>query len=200
MEAQFIIPSHNEEMIEKYTTEYFQKLKRYIALELGAVGNTYPINKELSIDLISNLGTLSEQQEYQNNPLITISKEFTFAASHALPFHKGKCRFLHGHEWRLKVYIIGPVNDEGMVMDFSDLKSIVKNSVLSILDHSFVNALLYNPTAENMLVYIWNVLQYEGGLKNIKKLILWETPTSEAILTSKQMSKVCDKMWDWSVQ
>jgi len=77
-------------------------------------------------------------------PVIRVTKEFTFEMAHVLPNYDGPCRNVHGHSYRLFVTITGtPVTDTdnpkfGMVMDFSDLKRIVRNRILSIFDHSVV--------------------------------------------------------------
>ena len=63
---------------------------------------------------------------------IRITKKFTFEAGHALYGYDGKCKNVHGHSYKLYVTVIGvPIADKdnvkyGMVIDFSDLKSIVK--------------------------------------------------------------------------
>ncbi len=198
--SQFIIPDHPPVPIAPFSKEDFQKRKRNLLIEHGAIDAQYSLNKNVSKDLLSNLGNVVDSENFAKLPHTTISKEFTFAAAHALPYHQGKCKFIHGHEWRLKVSITGPVNPEGMVMDFAVLKDIVNKTIINQMDHSYINSLIFNPTAENMCVYIWNCLQYEGGLKGISKITLWETPTSHAILTAAEMSKHVDGMWDWSVE
>lgn len=73
-----------------------------------------------------------------------VIKEFTFDAAHQLPGHCGKCSRLHGHTYRLRVAVGGrpkdnPAHsDHGMVIDFADLKGIVKKHVLDHLDHKFI--------------------------------------------------------------
>ena len=197
--SQFVVPDHPCLPIVPFSKQNFQERKRNILIEQGALDRQHPLIRSLSKDLISNLGDSEKAAKYASSPLMVISKEFSFAAAHALPYHKGKCQYLHGHEWRLKVSITGPINAEGMVMDFSDLKEIVNTCVIDQMDHAYINALLFNPTAENLCVFIWNKLQYEGNLKGISKIVLWETPTSHAILTAAEMSKWVDGMWDWSV-
>ena len=71
-----------------------------------------------------------------------ITREFTFEASHHLPNHKGKCRRPHGHSYRLQISLRGPIkeapgqSDEGMVMDFDDLKCIVNSTIIEELSDS----------------------------------------------------------------
>jgi 6-pyruvoyltetrahydropterin/6-carboxytetrahydropterin synthase len=116
-----------------------------------------------------------------------IVKTFTFEAAHVLPFHQGKCKNHHGHGYRLEVEIEGPIihNKDtplnGMVMDFGDLKEMVEEVVVERLDHTHLNELLENPTAENIAVWIfWNIASYFDDVPNpkLKRIRLWETPTS----------------------
>ena len=51
-----------------------------------------------------------------------VSKEFTFDAAHNLVAYKGKCEALHGHTYRLRVTLEGPVREDGMVCDFVEIK------------------------------------------------------------------------------
>ena len=104
-----------------------------------------------------------------------ITKEFTFAAAHKLINHKGKCKNLHGHTYKLQVTIRGKPNSDGMIIDFSDIKNIVKTSVIEKLDHSYLNEIIQQPTAENIILWIWDKLKDKLNLFELK---LWETPTS----------------------
>ena len=84
---------------------------------------------------------------------------FDFEAAHRLPRHPGKCRDLHGHSYRLVVTVDRPVaQDSGIAIDFSELKDVVRHEVVDRLDHTYVNDLIDNPTAEVMAVWIWNAL------------------------------------------
>ncbi|MEA3514244.1 MAG: 6-carboxytetrahydropterin synthase QueD [Nanoarchaeota archaeon] len=107
-----------------------------------------------------------------------ISKEFVFDAAHKLLWHKGNCQNLHGHTYKLVVTVEGQLNENGIVMDFGDLKKIVANEVISKLDHKYLNDIFENPTAENIVIWIWNQLKQELNLCEIK---LWETPTSYVV-------------------
>lgn len=75
---------------------------------------------------------------------VVITKEFSFDAAHQLPNHSGKCSSLHGHTYKLLVTVSGliipaiGVSDEGMIIDFSDLKKIVNDAVVSKLDHALL--------------------------------------------------------------
>ena len=110
---------------------------------------------------------------------IRITKEFTFETGHALYGYDGKCRNVHGHSYKLSVTVIGiPITDTsnvklGMVIDFGDLKKIVKEEVVNPFDHATVfnkntphielaeelmnrghKVILadYQPTSENMVI------------------------------------------------
>lgn len=75
---------------------------------------------------------------------IRITKKFNFEAGHALHGYDGKCKNVHGHSYKLFVTVIGtPINDlnnvkNGMVIDFGDLKTIVKTEIEDVFDHATV--------------------------------------------------------------
>ena len=71
-----------------------------------------------------------------------VLKEFEFDAAHYLPEYNGKCERLHGHTYKLVVKVEGTPDKEGMVIDFIRLKNIVKEEVLSKLDHACLNDIL----------------------------------------------------------
>ena len=91
-----------------------------------------------------------------------IFKEFTFEAAHRLPLvpKNHKCSKLHGHSFRVRVNIEGPLNEMGWVMDFSELKEICSPHI-NELDHSFLNDVvgLDNPTSENIAIWLWEKLK-----------------------------------------
>ena len=66
-----------------------------------------------------------------------IAKEFNWEMGHRLPEHFGKCKNIHGHSYKMMVELDGDVNDNGMVMDYYDLKKIV-NPIVENLDHAFM--------------------------------------------------------------
>src|SRR5512136_252990 len=76
--------------------------------------------------------------------VIRVTKEFSFEMAHVLWNYDGPCRNVHGHSYRLFVTITGiPVNDQknpknGMIIDFTDLKAIVRKEVISLFDHAVV--------------------------------------------------------------
>ena len=103
-----------------------------------------------------------------------LRRRFDFEAAHHLPKHPGKCRRPHGHSYRLVVTVERPLDpDTGMVMDFSDLKKIVSEQVVSRLDHRDINQLIDNPTAELMAVWIWGALR--PHLEGLDEVELHET-------------------------
>ncbi len=75
---------------------------------------------------------------------IRITKQFSFETGHALYGYDGKCKNVHGHSYKLFVTVIGqPISDKsnvkfGMVIDFGDLKKIVKEEIVDIFDHATV--------------------------------------------------------------
>ncbi len=139
---------------------------------------------------------------------IRITKQFSFETGHALYGYDGKCKNVHGHSYKLSVTVIGtPITDSsnvkfGMVIDFTDLKKIVKSEIVDKFDHATVfnkntphielakelesrdhNVILveYQPTSENM------VLDFADKIKNqlpshiqLFSLKLSETDTSFA--------------------
>ncbi|MGM0635304.1 MAG: 6-carboxytetrahydropterin synthase QueD [Bacteroidota bacterium] len=75
---------------------------------------------------------------------IRITKQFTFETAHALHGYDGKCRNIHGHSYKLDVTVLGePIAEpksakRGMVIDFGDLKKIVKTEIVDIWDHAII--------------------------------------------------------------
>lgn len=75
---------------------------------------------------------------------IRITKLFSFEAGHALYGYDGKCKNVHGHSYKLAVTVSGkPISDKknvkfGMIIDFGDLKKIVKEEIVDVFDHATV--------------------------------------------------------------
>lgn len=89
-----------------------------------------------------------------------IFKEFTFEAAHRLPNlpPEHKCSRLHGHSFRVRVCVSGPVDDRtGWVLDFGDIKALCK-PVIDELDHRYLNEIpgLENPTSERIAMWLWD--------------------------------------------
>ena len=139
--------------------------------------------------------------------IIKITKQFSFEMAHALRNYDGLCRNIHGHSYKMDITLAGqPLQDEnspknGMVMDFGELKKLVNEEIISLLDHALVlNAktdaqlidtlkqhyekivvVEFQPTTENLLEFI--AAKLKSRLPNDVKLScvrLRETDTSYA--------------------
>lgn len=139
---------------------------------------------------------------------IRITKQFSFETGHALYGYDGKCKNVHGHSYKLSVTVIGtPITDTnnvkyGMVIDFSDLKKIVKSEIVDKFDHATVfnkntphielakelesrdhNVILveYQPTSENMVLdFADKIMSQLPPQIKLFSLKLQETDTSFA--------------------
>ncbi len=112
-----------------------------------------------------------------------IFKEFTFEAAHRLPdVPEGhKCALLHGHSFRVAIYVSGDVDPHtGWIMDFADIKTAF-SPIYAQLDHYYLNDIegLENPTSENIARWIWRHLK--PALPALSKLIVHETCTSGCV-------------------
>ena len=134
---------------------------------------------------------------------IRITKEFSFEMAHALMGHDGKCANIHGHSYVLSVTLIGIAIQEdghpknGMIMDFADLKKLLKELIVDKYDHALVLhekddiyhggthqkliRLPYQPTCENMVVKFGELIA-ENLTENVKlhHVRLRETASSYA--------------------
>lgn len=115
-----------------------------------------------------------------------LHKEFTFDSAHYLPNYHGKCEALHGHTYRLRVTLEGEPDQEGMVRDFAEVKTIVQEKVLSKLDHTNLNDVLKNPSAENIALWIWRQLAKDLPLYEIQ---VCETATSSVTVRREDVSE-----------
>jgi 6-pyruvoyltetrahydropterin/6-carboxytetrahydropterin synthase len=116
-------------------------------------------------------------------PQTSVTCTFTFEAAHRLAWHPGKCRNLHGHSYRLDVTVGGPLDGNGVVIDFDVLTDIVQHSVIAEWDHKDLNTLIENPTAELLAHRAWELLT-DAGLA-LEGLRLWETNDSSVVLTAE---------------
>jgi 6-pyruvoyltetrahydropterin/6-carboxytetrahydropterin synthase len=87
--------------------------------------------------------------------IVAVRKTFQFHAAHQIPHHPGECRNLHGHTYTVVLEARGPIqtngDEEGMVIDFGDLKRIYSERIHSICDHAYLNDVFPFPTtAENL--------------------------------------------------
>lgn len=103
-----------------------------------------------------------------------ITQRLEFDAGHRIPNHKSQCRHLHGHRYVIEITLSGDiiategVSEQGMVMDFSDVKSLVKKHLVDNWDHAFIA--WKNDT---------EVLKFLNSLSNHKTVILDSPPTAE---------------------
>lgn len=108
-----------------------------------------------------------------------------FNSAHRLMNYKGKCENLHGHNWKVEVAVSSEKLDNGMLMDFKDLKRMT-GDIISDLDHRYLNDMDFfkdeNPTSENIAYYIASKLKPAISGKGITALevSVWETDTSIA--------------------
>lgn len=152
------------------TIFFLQKQKKHPDSELFRKKNQKCTTRFYLLNLCPNSSTMSN---------IRITKQFTFETGHALYGYDGKCKNVHGHSYKLSVTVIGkPITDTsnvkfGMVIDFGDLKKIVKEEIVDVFDHATVfnqntphielanelktrghHVILvnYQPTSENMVI------------------------------------------------
>jgi len=136
---------------------------------------------------------------------IRITKAYKFDMAHALPGHDGLCKNIHGHSYELLVTLIGePITEPGspklgMVIDFKDLKHIIKDLIVDELDHALIlrddspETLLsemkknfdrivlvdFQPTSENMIIdFAERIKKALPANVKLHHLKLWETVTS----------------------
>ncbi|MDV8008957.1 6-carboxytetrahydropterin synthase QueD [Rhodococcus sp. IEGM 1318] len=110
--------------------------------------------------------------------LTSVTRRFSFEASHQLPWHAGKCAKLHGHSYQLDVTVSGPLSSDGIVIDFGDLKAVVTKHVLDKYDHAHLNDFLSNPTVELVAADIISRL-LDAGL-TVSKVTVRETASCSA--------------------
>ena len=140
-------------------------------------------------------------------PKVRITKRFHFEMAHTLHEYDGLCRNIHGHSYYLDVTLIGEPRNEpkhpkdGMVLDFGEIKEIVKTQIVNRLDHALMVSRLipekhldllkqtnerviivaFQPTSENIAIYISEILQQHlpAGV-SLFSIRLYETATSFA--------------------
>ena len=115
-----------------------------------------------------------------------VTKIFQWDAAHrlALPY-KSKCTNMHGHTYKVEVELEGDLNNEGMVLDFSQFKGLVAPANF---DHQTINEMEWfkqhdkNPTAENLVLFIKEMLEItrKPFHPKIRRIRVWETPNSFA--------------------
>src|ERR1700677_4803011 len=106
--------------------------------------------------------------------MITITRKLEFDAGHRIPDHNSQCRNLHGHRYTLEITLTGQVvdhdgqADNGMIMDFSDVKALAKDNLVDLWDHAF---LVYEKDTK--------VREFLDSLPNHKTVVLNRVPTVE---------------------
>jgi 6-pyruvoyltetrahydropterin/6-carboxytetrahydropterin synthase len=160
---------------------------------------------------------LGGEKRFMKKLIVELTKEITFEAAHYLQNPKWdrrknlevfkKCsgyresdpkasEYPHGHSYRLRVTVKGPVDPgTGYVMDFKNLKDILKRHVRDRFDHRFINKEVepfksrpsLQPTVENLLLVLWERL--EPALRkekvSLSEITLWETPWNSATYRGK---------------
>jgi 6-pyruvoyltetrahydropterin/6-carboxytetrahydropterin synthase len=138
---------------------------------------------------------------------ISITRRLEFDSGHRIPNHDGQCRHLHGHRYAIEVTLTGEVADhpgkadDGMVLDFGDIKRLTNQYVVDLWDHAFLVAkedeglvvflaslpnhktvvMEHVPTVENLANAAFTILQPVfnkafGGRLELSALRLYETP------------------------
>ena len=150
-----------------------------------------------------------------------VIKEIQWDMGHRVTNHHSLCKNLHGHRYRAEICIEGKLiadrgaSDEGMVLDFGDIKKIATKHVHDVLDHGFMlwgkDAILlkffrsqkelkhiivpFVPTVENISAWIFTQIDYyiKAGYSHrlqLYSVTVWETPTSRAVCTRKDFSQI----------
>jgi 6-pyruvoyltetrahydropterin/6-carboxytetrahydropterin synthase len=117
--------------------------------------------------------------------MYTIFKDFSFSAAHAIRGHTRGCQNLHGHNYRVRVHLAaGELDALGMVLDFSDLKTMMQE-IVGPFDHQVINEIPpfdeRNTTAELISRYVFEEIERLLGDQERVRVVrveVWETDTS----------------------
>lgn len=114
-----------------------------------------------------------------------LRREFTFDAAHNLIEYHGKCEKLHGHTYRMAVEIKGVPDEEGMIVDFIEVKRIVDDEIISKFDHAYLNDIIPQPSAENIARYVFERIDHllRGPNYELNAVQVWETAKSSVIFS-----------------
>jgi len=114
--------------------------------------------------------------------LVEICKTFDFDAAHKLPMlpDTHKCHRLHGHTYRVDIYLMGTVGSDGMVMEYGALQQIVAPVIDGMLDHRYLNDIpgLETPTTEILAQWVYDRLA--PTLPLLTRITIWESSTTRA--------------------
>ena len=111
----------------------------------------------------------------------TITYEFEFHAAHQLHWHLGPCKALHGHSYRCELTFGGMLDANGVIVDFDEVGEFVDTTLMTRFDHTYLNDVVDNPTAERIAASIFEVV--DAARLPIVNVRLWETRTSSAIVS-----------------
>ena len=125
-------------------------------------------------------------------PYASITVESHFSSGHFLPSYDGACNRCHAHGWKYSVTVRKRINpDTGMVMDYKDLKKCLKE-MEDIIDHRMLNDILpFEPTSENVAVWMWEYLSKRLLLKGIVEIKLYESENCYTTITVEDMLARC---------
>lgn len=104
----------------------------------------------------------------------------TIDSSHIIDGHPGKCGRLHGHTWRFEVWLRGTVAEDGMLVDFLEIKAAI-----DAWDHRHLNDIVdVIPTAENLAALmqqtLLEIVRQRAGDSSAVSVRVWETPNAYA--------------------
>jgi 6-pyruvoyltetrahydropterin/6-carboxytetrahydropterin synthase len=112
--------------------------------------------------------------------------ETHFSSAHQLRGYKGKCERVHGHNWKVQVYILAErLNEIDITIDFHDLKKMTEE-IVGQLDHSFLNDIFpfteKNPSSENIAKWIYDSLRkrIDNDDISLSAVTVWESETASA--------------------
>jgi len=146
-----------------------------------------------------------------------VTKYIEIDMGHRVPNHKSKCFNIHGHRYKIEVGVDDKIittsgaSDEGMVIDFGDIKQILMEKIDKVYDHSYtmwendeyknifnslvnkmkINIVDFIPTAENLARHWFKIMKPEFDKRkiNLQHVKVWETPTSTAIYTKEEYNR-----------
>ena len=109
-----------------------------------------------------------------------------FAAAHQLTMVGSKCENLHGHNWKIEVYVSGENTDgAGVLLDFGVIKKNVRD-IMSMLDHKYLNEIEYfqqnQPSSENIAFFVATELQkrIDSHSAHVSRVTAWESDDASA--------------------